>query len=152
MLKELISSRRRGFSLVELLIVLAIISVLSVIVIASINPTKNLADTRNAQRESDVGVIMNAVHQYQLDKGYLPTTLPIVSMKQICKTGASCTGGVSLDMLSTVTGSYLVGIPVDPLASSSGTGTQYWIAKDTKGRVTVIAAFAERNKNIFLTR
>ena len=86
----------------ELIIVIGIIAVLCLIVVANVNPTKNLAEARNAQRRSDVGTIMNAVHQYLLDTGGLPTAIPIVSMREICKggnNGLPCSGGVTLDVL-----------------------------------------------------
>jgi type II secretory pathway pseudopilin PulG len=136
----------------ELIVSIGIIGVLAVIVIINVNPTKNLANARNAQRESDVLTLMNAVHQYLVDKGDLPATIPVVAMKEVCKSGDAgflCDGGVRLEMLS---GTYLSGIPTDPLAPSTGTGTRYWMAKDTRGRVTVIAAYAEDGKSIFLTR
>lgn len=141
-----------GFSLVELLVVLAIMAVLAVVVIANINPSKNLADARNAERESDVVVIMNSVHQFLLDTGSLPNGIPIVTMKEICKsgpTGLPCGNGVRLDQL---VGTYVAAVPQDPLAPKTGTGTSYWIARDTLGRITIIAAYSERNQNIFMTR
>lgn len=144
-------SSRAGFTLMELIIVIGIMAVLAVIVVTSVNPTKNLTDARNAQRESDVIVIMNAVHQYQLDTGDLPDTLPYLTMKQICRTGSKglpCSGGVLLPMLE---GTYFASMPVDPLVTS-GTGTQYWITRNSGRRVTVIAAYAEGNKSIFITR
>lgn len=136
----------------ELIIVIGIIAVLALIVAANINPTKNLAEARNSQRRSDVGVLMNATHQYLLDTGALPTTIPLVTLKEICKGGAAglpCSNGVRLTVLS---GTYLAGIPVDPLAPLTGTGTRYYISKDTLGRVTIVSAYAERNESIFLTR
>lgn len=135
----------------ELIIVIGIMAVLAVIVVTSVNPTKNLTDARNAQRESDVIVIMNAVHQYLLDTGALPDTVPYIQMKQICRTGSAglpCSNGVLLGMLE---GAYFASVPVDPLVAT-GTGTQYWIARNSGNRVTVIAAYAEGNKSIFITR
>lgn len=136
----------------ELIVVIGIIAVLTVIVVANVNPRKNLADARNAQRESDVLTLLNAIHQYLVDKGDLPSTIPLVTMTELCKSGNAglpCSNGVRLEVLS---GTYLVAVPVDPLAPSTGTGTRYWIAKDTRGRVTVIAAYAEENKSIYMTR
>ena len=48
------NTRTSGFTLLEILLVVAAIAILAGIVIIAINPTKQLGDTRNAQRRSDV--------------------------------------------------------------------------------------------------
>ncbi len=136
---------RRGFTLIELLLVIGIIAILASIVIVAINPTKQLGDARNAQRRSDVNTILNAVYQYAIDNnGQLPTGIPTgqAAASEICTADAvlagTCGAGVDLNVL---TGSYLVSIPADP--QSTGTGTDYMIYKDTRGRVTVYASTTE---------
>ena len=67
---------KQGFTLLEILLVVGIISILAGIVILAINPTKQLGDTRNAQRRSDVLTILNAVYQYSIDNsGSIPTDM-----------------------------------------------------------------------------
>ncbi len=58
-----------GFSLIEILVVVALIIILAAITIIAINPAKNFRDTRNAQRASDVNAILNAVTQYISEEG-----------------------------------------------------------------------------------
>ena len=143
---------RPGFSLIELLLVIAIMALLMFVTLLALNPTKQLADARNAQRQSDVNVLINATHQYLVDHDALPGQIPLSTSKEICRTGNAglpCTNGVRLEELS---GTYIAEVPHDPLAPTTGTGTRYWIVRDPADRVTVIAPYAERNKNIYMTR
>jgi prepilin-type N-terminal cleavage/methylation domain-containing protein len=147
------SSLRKGFTLIELLLVIGIIAILASIVIVAINPTKQLGDARDAQRRSDVNTILNAVYQYAIDnEGALPGNIPTTTSKGICKVtaiGANCYNGVNLRVL---TGAYLVSIPTDPQAGTTGTGTNYTIVQDANGRITVAAPDAEQDTNISVTR
>ena len=59
----------RGFTLIELLLVMSIISILAGIVIVAINPSRQFASARNAQRRSDVKTILESIHQHAIDQG-----------------------------------------------------------------------------------
>ncbi len=143
-----ISTARRGFTLIELLLVVGIIAILASIVIVAINPTKQLGDTRNAQRKADVNTILSAVYQYSIDNnGSLPAGITTAA-QEICATGAGTCTAVDLDAL---TGSYVVRIPQDPQVNSS-TGTNYWIVRDSNNRITVSAPGAEQGATISITR
>lgn len=149
---------KKAFTLIEILLVVAAIAILAGIVILAINPTKQLGDTRNAERHADVTTILNAVYQYSLDNnGTLPTipsssTCDATAAYQICKAGATgtCSAGVDLSVI-TDNQKYVTSIPIDPSVSSTN-GTGYYIVRSSNNRVTVCAPSAEQGAAISVTR
>ena len=144
-------SSKKGFTLLEILLVVAAIAILAGIVILAINPSKQLGDTRNAQRRADVNTILNAVYQYTIDNnGTLPSTITTTST-EVCATGAaSCTGLIDLAVL-TASEKYLTSIPLEP-QKVTATGVGYMIKKSANGRITVDAQYEEQGAVITVTR
>lgn len=140
-----------GFTLIEILLVVAAIAILAGIVILAINPNKQLGDTRNAQRKADVNTILNAVYQYTIDNdGTLPTTIT-TTLTEVCATGAaSCVGLVDLSVLTT-NEKYLTSIPLEPQKTNVN-GVGYMIKKSVNGRITVEAQFEEQGETISIVR
>lgn len=58
------NSDKRGFTLLELLIVIAIIAILSVIIIFVLNPAETLKKARDTQRMSDLNTLKTALGLY----------------------------------------------------------------------------------------
>jgi type IV pilus assembly protein PilA len=141
---------RRGFTLIEILLVVAAIAILAGIVILAINPNKQLGDTRNAQRRADVNTILNAVYQYNLDNGNALLDALSTSAIEICITGGTCNNFQDLTLLTT-NEKYLVSIPIEP-SKVNANGVGYMIKKDTHNRITVIAQYPENNATISVTR
>jgi prepilin-type N-terminal cleavage/methylation domain-containing protein len=109
-----------GFTLLEMLLVIAIIAILAGIVIVAINPGRQLAQARNTQRMSDLRALHSAVNQYYIDNlvwpGNLEDTLTTGTMEDICKYGEPEVNCISLDVLVPT---YISVIPVDPLNVAS---------------------------------
>lgn len=148
--------QNRGFTLLEILLVIAAIAILAGIVIVAINPAKQLGDTRNAQRRVDVNTILSAIYQYTLDNnGTLPTALVESATcsgatNEICKTSGTCTNLVDLSVL-TANQKYLTSMPYDPTSATTNS-TKYIAVKNANGRVTVCAPSAEQGATISVTR
>jgi prepilin-type N-terminal cleavage/methylation domain-containing protein len=72
------SSHERGFTLVELLVVIGIIGLMSTVSIAILNPIQQLQKSRDTQRKSDLKQIQNALESYSFDTGRYPDASLIV--------------------------------------------------------------------------
>ncbi len=153
---------QKGFTLIELLVVIGILAVLLAIVLVAINPARQFAQANNTQRRSDVGAILNAIHQYAADnRGVLPTGVPTVggtvvevnSTADVANTGAAfCTALVP---------TYVAALPRDPsngaFTDCAAFDTNYTITVATAAagstpRLTVSAPDAELGVTISVTR
>jgi prepilin-type N-terminal cleavage/methylation domain-containing protein len=150
----------KGFTLIEILLVIALIAVLATITIIALNPARQLNQAKNSTRLSNVNAILNAVGQYTLDnKGQVPDTIPVDEAGctaqntdyEICQTGMPCSSGVDLGVL-TEDEKYIMTIPLDPTVESGNVGTGYNIVQTDNGRVSVCAPLADLNEVITVSR
>jgi prepilin-type N-terminal cleavage/methylation domain-containing protein len=147
------AQNRKGFTLIEILVVIGILAVLFAIVLIAINPARQFSQANNTKRRSDVNAILNAIHQYAADNhGALPagigTTTGIIS-----DTGVNiCTSLVTR---------YLAALPVDPLTNGGAAvsdcaqayDTNYTVVRSTSdNRITLSAPAAELGDTINVTR
>jgi len=144
-------SSRRGFTLIEVLLVVVIIAILAGIVIIAVNPARQIAQTNNAQRNSDVVAILDAVHQYAVDnRGALPAAIGDAAVEISSATAADICG----DLVPT----YLAALPFDPTDADAAYtdcntyATGYTIMKTADNRVTVAAPGAELTTVISVSR
>ncbi len=150
--------KSKGFTLIEILIVIGIIAILAAIVIIAINPAKQFAQARNTQRQSNVDTILNAIGQRIADnKGVFGGTLggrylPGFACRHAVgryyewrgeSSAASQflgapTAGIDLSCL---TPTYIPSFPTDPDTSfATALYTGYDVSVDTVGRVSICAS------------
>jgi len=93
--------KKTAFTLIELLIVIAILGVLAAAIMVAINPGKRSAQARDALRKSQVNSIANALVGFYALYGYYPT-------EQNCDTSRGSTGdneiGISVIDCSLISG------------------------------------------------
>ena len=57
------NKNKKGFTLIEILVVIGIIAVLAAVVLVAVNPARQFKLARDSQRVSNVTAILNAVGQ-----------------------------------------------------------------------------------------
>ena len=144
-------ANKKGFTLLEILLVIAAIGILAAIVIVAINPGRQLAQARNAERESAVSTISSAVAQYIIDTpGAFDTgtTLGALTVGEDYGIGTgtpadtACeTNGVDLAAILVTNGNYVASIPADPQGDAAC--TEYTLTVETGNRITIAAPEAE---------
>ena len=145
-------------TLMEIIIVIALLAILLAVAIVSLNPAGEFARARNSQRSYHVNAIVTAVRQNIADStlgtftcasGEVPT-----STKQMA-VGSSTYYNIAPCLVST----YLNNLPFDPSAagahwtSASDYNTGYNILRNAStGEITVSAPFAELGKTVSVTQ
>lgn len=65
---------KKGFSLVELLVVISVIGIAAGVILVAINPFQQTAKVRDTQRKIDLRNVANALEQYNALNGSYPPT------------------------------------------------------------------------------
>jgi len=125
--KKDINKFQRGFTLVELLIVIAIIGVLAALLMSNFIGVRQRA--RDAQRKSDLKQVQSALELYRSDIGSYPTTINF----------PAC--GSSLPTSGTTI--YMKEVPCDPSGSYNSGNYSY----TSDGSTYSLAACAENSSD-----
>ncbi len=123
---------KKGFTLIELVIVIGILAILAAVVVLVLNPAQLLAQARDSQRLSDLGSVKSAIALY-----LATASSPTITAGPTCTASGCGTGGpfgsetvststavdgngwVKVNLTGTTGGSALSALPLDPTNSGS---------------------------------
>jgi prepilin-type N-terminal cleavage/methylation domain-containing protein len=143
---------KKGFTLIEVLLVVVIIAILAAIVLIAVNPGRQVAQSNNTQRRADIQSVLNAIGQYTVDnRGALPSAITTTAT-------TIGSGAGEIDVCADLVPLYIAGMPFDPTGSGAhftdctDYNTGYSTVKDANNRVTISAPNAELGETISVTR
>lgn len=102
---------RRGFTLLELLITIAILAILAAIILMSVNIARERA--RDSKRTQDMEQVQRALEMYRMDHGVYPALGSAVG---------SCSSQCLSQLTQALVPDYISSIPLDPQIGDSATG------------------------------
>ncbi len=145
-------NKNRGFTLIEILVVIGIIAVLAAVVLVAINPSRQFKLARDSQRVSNITAILNAVGQNIAEnKGIFNCTgVTLPSTATILESNAVNIGSCLIP-------NYISNLPFDPSKQNANYtnvnsfNTGYYIHQDADGRI-VVNADGEITNPITVTR
>ena len=137
----------KGFTLIEILVVIGIIAVLAAVVLVAVNPARQFKLARDSQRVSNVTAILNAIGQDIAEhKGVFYCDTSVLALPSTTTTMTSDTAvSPKFDIAKCVVPNYISSLPFDPVktvahfATTTDYNTGYTLFQDTNGRVTVTA-------------
>lgn len=140
-----IINTQNGFSLIEMVIAMGLFALLVTTAVVAINPSKQFAEARDAQRSSHLHILASAItratYNGPLGTNCTAGVLPVNTTKVIG------TGVGEYDLGDCIVPAYIQKIPVDPVSgvytSDVDYASGYRITKDTNGYYVIEAPHAE---------
>lgn len=141
-------SLRKGFTLIEILIVIGILAILVTIVTLTLDPAARFRNANESRRLSDIQALSNAINQYAIDsKGVYPAGID-ERERQIGTATEGCAiltnhchveGEHDCVDLSEALKTYIQSVPTDP-NQGSVSFTRYSVQKEVGGNRIIVRA------------
>lgn len=147
----------KGFTLLEILIAIALLSMFSTLVYVNIDPIKRFEEARNKQRVSDIYDLMQAIKLHRAENSQLLPSINSLDKNLYYQigSGVNCDMDCSspsitleddcLDLSSLSTSGYIPQIPYDPSdESASDSHTRYYLSINDYDIINIGACSEEK--------
>lgn len=128
----------KGFSLIEILLVITLLSILFAILVTRVNPRNIIYITEDNQREADALTIYQALEQYAIKNNAYPESIknmPNDSSLYICKTSSSnCNNYNQINLSTILVPTYFSKIPE---YSNDTNNSGFYVIKDINGKIGI---------------
>ncbi len=124
-------TNQKGFTLVELLVVIAIIAILSTLAVVALNSARQ--KSRDAKRVSDIKQVQTALELYFGDQNAYPTAATAVTLGDATHLTLSSTNGFAATAAGTT---YMGNVPSNP--SPNGASYSYTSADGSTYTITFV--------------
>ncbi|MEI7452459.1 MAG: prepilin-type N-terminal cleavage/methylation domain-containing protein [Candidatus Falkowbacteria bacterium] len=161
---------RSGFTLLEILIVIAIIAIVLALVYATVDPFARFKAARDARRWSDAENLLNAIKVNQVDNSghYISAieSLPAATVFMIGTSTSACdsqnanclidpaSSTACVDLSQLISSGYIGALPVSPRGNGTWNASLsgYTLQKNANGSMIVRACENEGAQPVSLTR
>lgn len=135
MLNRKLNNKKRGFTLVELLIVIVILAVLAAIAIPRFMDSGTRS--KEASLKSDLKLVRNAIELFHNDTGAWPAATSDLAVTTAPTAGKDNAGAAKTINSGDYKGPYMQTVPTDPV---SGSALTYSTTSPTVGKVSSSAS------------
>ena len=111
--------KKKGLTLIELLISIAVVTILAGLSFVLINPLEQQKKGRDTKRISDIGVLESAVNQYFMDNKVYPDSVGVLRTSNVAIDGSTDLADSKKSWIDANLSKYLSHMVVDPTNSNT---------------------------------
>lgn len=147
---------KKGFTLIEILVVIGIIAILAGVVLVAVSPGRQFKQARDTQRVANVNTLLNAIGQNISDhQGQFFCSGSVSAISDVWTSMQSDSMSGAFNIAYCLVPEYLPKLPFDPSKGSYDNEDQYdlgyYFKMDEQGRISV-RADGELAGEIMVTR